>query len=179
MTRTLAALVCLTALVLFSGSAGAQCPPRIIFQNYESWGCHFETHGFIARAEGDAPLSFRWFHDGVALDDAAGEIDGAFTDLLFVHNASDADRGVYQCAVTNACGAVYSDPASLSFSCCIDFNGDGSQGDQDDVACLINVISGNPGCTPEDPDINQDGSVDQDDLIWYINYISEPIVCSF
>ncbi len=47
--------------------------------------------------------------------------------------------------------------------CDPDFNGDGNV-DQDDIACLAQVVGGNPSCSSMDPDFNGDGNVDQDDI---------------
>ena len=44
-----------------------------------------------------------------------------------------------------------------------DFNGDGNV-DQDDVACLAQIVAGDPSCSANDPDFNRDGNVDQDDI---------------
>ncbi|MDX2130643.1 MAG: hypothetical protein SFY69_01165 [Planctomycetota bacterium] len=48
-------------------------------------------------------------------------------------------------------------------TCDPDFNQDGNV-DQDDVACLTQVVAGDPGCSASDPDFNADGNVDQDDI---------------
>jgi len=56
-------------------------------------------------------------------------------------------------------------------SCDSDFNCDGNS-DQDDVACIINVVAGNPGCQCQDPDFNQDGNDDQDDVAALINVVA-------
>ncbi len=44
-----------------------------------------------------------------------------------------------------------------------DFNQDGNV-DQDDIACLAQVVAGDPSCSPLDADFNGDGNVDQDDV---------------
>jgi hypothetical protein len=48
-------------------------------------------------------------------------------------------------------------------ACEPDFNGDGNV-DQDDIACLAQVVAGDSSCSNLDPDFNRDGNVDQDDL---------------
>jgi hypothetical protein len=58
--------------------------------------------------------------------------------------------GVYN---RNACGGA----------CDPDFNGDGNV-DQDDIACLAQLVAGDPSCSDLDPDFNGDGNVDQDDI---------------
>ncbi|MDX2130736.1 MAG: S8 family serine peptidase [Planctomycetota bacterium] len=47
--------------------------------------------------------------------------------------------------------------------CDPDFNADGNV-DQDDIACLAQVVAGDPSCSSNDPDFNGDGNVDQDDV---------------
>ena len=44
-----------------------------------------------------------------------------------------------------------------------DFNQDGNV-DQDDIACLAQVVAGDASCSDLDPDFNGDGNVDQDDI---------------
>jgi hypothetical protein len=56
-------------------------------------------------------------------------------------------------------------------ACDSDFNCDGNS-DQDDIACIINVVAGNPGCECQDPDFNRDGNVDQDDVSSLINVVA-------
>lgn len=56
-------------------------------------------------------------------------------------------------------------------ACDPDLNADGNV-DQDDVACLIDVVAGNPGCTTADPDFNGDGNVDQGDVEALINVVA-------
>ncbi len=48
-------------------------------------------------------------------------------------------------------------------NCEPDFNQDGNV-DQDDIACLAQVVAGDPSCSNLDPDFNGDGNVDQDDI---------------
>ncbi|MDX2131861.1 MAG: hypothetical protein SFY69_07405 [Planctomycetota bacterium] len=48
-------------------------------------------------------------------------------------------------------------------ACDPDFNGDGNV-DQDDIACLAQVVGGDTSCSTNDPDFNRDGNVDQDDV---------------
>jgi glycosidase len=47
--------------------------------------------------------------------------------------------------------------------CDPDFNQDGNV-DQDDIACLAQVVAGDASCSGADPDFNADGNVDQDDV---------------
>ncbi|MDX2131819.1 MAG: hypothetical protein SFY69_07190 [Planctomycetota bacterium] len=47
--------------------------------------------------------------------------------------------------------------------CNPDFNADGNV-DQDDIACIAQVVGGDPTCASADPDFNGDGNVDQSDI---------------
>ena len=47
--------------------------------------------------------------------------------------------------------------------CNPDFNADGNV-DQDDIACLAQLVAGDASCSDADPDFNRDGNVDQDDI---------------
>lgn len=55
--------------------------------------------------------------------------------------------------------------------CDPDLNSDGNT-DQEDVACLIDTVAGNPGCTAQDPDFNADGNVDQEDVAALITAVA-------
>ncbi len=68
--------------------------------------------------------------------------------------AADTDRGQALIRIALGTGPVPCDP---------DFNGDGNV-DQDDIACLAQVVAGDPSCSSGDPDFNRDGNVDQDDI---------------
>jgi murein tripeptide amidase MpaA len=66
------------------------------------------------------------------------------------------------------------DDVSITLMACrpdLDLNRDGNA-DQDDVAYLINVISGGGNPTGIDPDFNGDGNVDQDDVADFITALS-------
>ncbi|MFZ2875388.1 MAG: hypothetical protein WAZ94_13020 [Phycisphaerales bacterium] len=52
-----------------------------------------------------------------------------------------------------------------------DLNQDGNA-DQDDLAYLVNVLSGGDNPTRIDPDFNLDGNADQDDIAALINVIA-------
>jgi hypothetical protein len=54
-------------------------------------------------------------------------------------------------------------PAAGGVPCDADFNGDGNV-DQDDIACLVQMVAGDFSCSERDPDFNGDGNVDQEDV---------------
>jgi alpha-tubulin suppressor-like RCC1 family protein len=63
-------------------------------------------------AQGDAPLSFQWFRDGLALNDTAN-LSGSTNATLTLTHAGVADMGTYSVAVGNAFGSVISAGALL------------------------------------------------------------------
>ncbi len=67
---------------------------------------------FSSGAAGSEPLSYRWQHDGVDLEND-GRISGAFTPTLVITEARPSDTGAYRVVVSNACGSVNSNTASL------------------------------------------------------------------
>jgi endonuclease/exonuclease/phosphatase family metal-dependent hydrolase len=76
--------------------------------------------------------------------------------------------------VTDDRGGTASDTVEITIEapmCDPDLNQDGNV-DQDDIAYLINVISGGENPTGIDPDFNRDGNVDQDDVSALINVIA-------
>lgn len=58
---------------------------------------------------GTAPISFKWFKDGV-------ELPGATTATLGLRNASLADEGFYLCKATNAAGSAFSTVTQVKVS---------------------------------------------------------------
>jgi hypothetical protein len=77
--------------------------------------------------------------------------------------------------VTDNRGGTASAPLLVTIeagaACDPDLNQDGNV-DQDDIAYLINVISGGENPTGIDPDFNLDGNVDQDDVSALINVVA-------
>jgi len=120
---------------------------------------------------GTYPMTFVWSKDGVPLVNG-GRIEGQGTDRLYIADITPDDQGLYELLATNACGnQTIPFPLFIGPTCDPDFTCDGNA-DQDDVACIINVIAGNPGCECQDPDFNRDGNVDQDDVAALINVVA-------
>ncbi|MFZ2874116.1 MAG: hypothetical protein WAZ94_06505, partial [Phycisphaerales bacterium] len=94
----------------------------------------------------------------------AGEFGSLSVDLAFpqgsvtVAVADPADNGATVTYVTLP-------------PCSPDFTNDGNV-DQDDVAYLINVVSGGSNPSGRDPDFNRDGNVDQDDVSALIDVVA-------
>ena len=68
-----------------------------------------DTATFAVIAQGDAPLSYQWFHGGAALPGETG------ADLT-LRSVQPGDAGSYSVAVANAAGAITSQPALLTVS---------------------------------------------------------------
>ncbi|MDX2131820.1 MAG: multicopper oxidase domain-containing protein [Planctomycetota bacterium] len=127
-----------------------------------------EAH-FGAEFSGSS-VQYLWFKDGFPLSDGptgtGSVVTGSGAYYLAIANVGPADVGQYYCLATNGCSNATSSVASLTISgpCCDpDFNADGNV-DQDDIACLAQVVAGDPACSASDPDFNRDGNVDQDDI---------------
>lgn len=68
-----------------------------------------------ARAEGSGTLTFQWFKGGQPLTDG-GNLDGATSANLNIHETTDADAGEYSVAVGNAQGTITVPVATVAFS---------------------------------------------------------------
>src|SRR5262249_46012930 len=70
-----------------------------------------QTAAFSVTALGNN-LTYLWSHDGTALADA-GNVSGVTTATLTIGSASTADDGAYRCLVSNLCGQIMSQSATL------------------------------------------------------------------
>jgi len=78
---------------------------------------------FSVTATGSPPLTYRWRKDGITISSATGA-------MLSIAPLTSADAGAYDCVVSNACGLVTSNAASLTI-CRADFNCSGAVTVQD------------------------------------------------
>jgi hypothetical protein len=69
--------------------------------------CDGGTGSFNVSVAGTGPFSYQWRKDSV---DLPGETGAS----LSLSNVSTADSGAYDCVITNACGSVTSDSATLA-----------------------------------------------------------------
>jgi hypothetical protein len=67
------------------------------------------TAEFLTQATGEPMLHFQWYRNSIFLD---GEIDS----ILRIENVMPGDTGMYYCEITNSCGSLKSDEASLHIS---------------------------------------------------------------
>ena len=92
----------------------------------------------------------------MALTDAPGRVEGAASSRLTLRGLSPADAASYTCQVTNACGTVGSQRATLGV-CIADYDCNGGV-DGDDVSGFFAAWESGTA------DVNGDGGVDGDDV---------------
>jgi len=123
--------------------------------------CPGGTSTFSITAAGSTPFTYQWRKGTVPMDSTANPSAATATLTLADVQPSDADS--YDCIITNACGSVTSDPATLTICACLDcpadFNQDGGI-DGSDVAAFFGQWE-NGHC---DADVNADGGVDGADV---------------
>jgi predicted outer membrane repeat protein len=99
----------------------------------------------VLAAPDGGPFTYAWRFDGLPIDPVANP--SAATATLSLSNVTAVDAGPYDCVVTNACGSVASNPATL-------------------IVCVADVDdgSGAGAC---------DGGVTIDDLLYYIRLFED------
>jgi hypothetical protein len=117
------------------------CDPSAFASTGTGVSCAGAPAVFEVAVGGDAPISFQWRRNGVALTDRDG-LTGTDSAQLVFAGVAGADSGTYDCVVTNLCGSVASNAVPLSV--CVADNDDGS---------------GTGNC---------DGGVTIDDLLYYL-----------
>lgn len=76
-----------------------------------------EPVSFSVTASGTGPLSYQWRRNGSNLSNGNG-ISGATSSTLQIASASELHAGEYECIVSNSCGSVASQGATLSIGAC-------------------------------------------------------------
>jgi len=83
-------------------------PPSIITHPESATLCEGLSVEFTVEATGTPPLHYEWRKDGDPIEDAAD------APTYVIDPVTPADAGDYDVLVWNACGSVYSDPATLT-----------------------------------------------------------------
>jgi probable HAF family extracellular repeat protein len=132
------------------------CRPTITAATDEGTACASASAPFSVAAASTAPLSYRWQienpqvpGDWLDLQNDPAPLPGGGSAFATPPDAPSAAIGVrdltgtfsVRCRVTSTCGSVFSTPATLTVTPCCD------------------------------PDYNQDGNADQDDIAYLVNVI--------
>jgi hypothetical protein len=98
---------------------------------------------FSVTASGAPPLAYEWRRNRVELVDG-GTISGAATAMLTINPVQPKDAGAYDVVVSNGCGSITSDVATLTVvaSCLADIVTSGGSANVVDIDDLLAVISG-------------------------------------
>jgi len=130
------------------------------------------TAVFSVSVTGTCPPTYQWRRNGAPIVDGpggaapgGGVVAGARSATLTITSVQPADAGIYDCVVTNLCGAIFSDEASLSVlgGCPADWDGDGQVNSNDISAFLIAWLADVQDGTLE-ADFDGSGSVNSNDI---------------
>jgi hypothetical protein len=132
-----------------------------------------------AAPRGAPTLTLRWLRNGAALTDgpqpSGAEVIGAQTAALTILNAQPADAGDYALRATNTCGTATSQTAALVVTGGCPGAGAGACGPGDwnedgviDFNDLLAFLNDYNALTPCS-DVNGDGAVDFNDLLEFLN----------
>jgi hypothetical protein len=130
-------------------------------------------------ATGWTPLSYQWRREGANLVDDDGRITGITTPTLTIDPTWMSDSGSYDVVVTNDCGSLTSDPATLTVTGVLgDLNCDGIV-DFADINPFVLALSNPaayqaayPNCNFLNGDCNGDGYVDFADINPFVVILS-------
>lgn len=101
---------CEESLFTYSSCETSECAAPTITQQPQG-GEITEGQSLVLTvvATGDNPLSYQWYKDGE-------EVEDSIQDFFNIVNATEDDAGVYTVTVTNACGEVTSEEATVAVS---------------------------------------------------------------
>ena len=179
----------------FARYAFATIPaPSISGQPASKTVCASGSAVFSVTAAGIGPFTYQWRKGGAPINSSAGAggNPSAATATLTLMNVQPTDSGVYDCIVTNACGSITSNSATLTIQACTgcslaDIAGGGPDGlrfdglvDSSDFTAFINSFCvGDPTINPladvagtGDDGLSPDGIIDGNDFIAFINAFS-------
>jgi hypothetical protein len=163
--------------LLFGGDTGTErndtwqldlaAAPGILAQPLDTVAAVGSATSISVTASGSGPFLYQWHRDGLPLTDG-GNISGANSPTLTIDPVSFTDAGEYDVEISNDCGSMICDSATLTIVPAGDATGDGHVTVDD----LIAVILGWGACpTPPAACLGDvappggDGSIDVDDLI--------------
>lgn len=98
--------------------------------------CASGSAAFAVTTQGTSPLTYSWRKDSVPIDTSSNP--SASTASLTLSNASGSAAGSYDCVVSNACGSITSDPATLTV--CVADTDDGSASGVCDAGVTIDDL---------------------------------------
>ncbi|MBI4578947.1 MAG: immunoglobulin domain-containing protein [Planctomycetes bacterium] len=139
------------------------------------------TATFTVAATGDGTLSYQWQKNSANLVNG-GHYSGVTTPTLTISSADSNDAANYRCVVTAGCGSATSNQATLTVgpaSLPGDFDHDNDV-DQEDFAHLQLCLDAatapppDPNCADANLDNDPLGTVTQDDLMLFLQYITGP-----
>ena len=152
--------------------------PTIATQPLPQSACPAGSATFTIAAGGSGPFTYQWRAGGTPINTTTNP--SAATSTLTLTNVQPGNAGSYDCIVTNACGSVTSNVATLTLldSCCdsIDFNNNDVFPEDQDVIDFFEVLAGgdcSPGNTCSDIDFNNNGVFPEDqDVIDFFNVLA-------
>jgi uncharacterized membrane protein len=149
------------------------CEPTIIAFSGDEELDPGETLELEVVAGGAGPLSYQWYHKGIALVDGlrpdGSTVHGSTEATLTIEGVVPANTGTYRVLVTSVCGEAFSPPAEVEVERCpTDFDYSGFV-DLDDFGAFLSAFEGGL----EEADYDQSGFVDLDDYTTFVSDFEE------